>query len=504
MKILNAAQIRECDAFTIQSENITSTELMERAATNCVKWIRENLPKNSLFVVLCGTGNNGGDGLAITRMLHQRGIGVKAFLLNLNNELSDDCRINEARLKNADAQILNYVTEGTYITDIPKNIIIIDAIFGTGINRPITGWCAKFILEVNKLPNRKIAIDMPSGLPADSLPATTDSILKANETLSFQFFKRSMLHPESEAFAGNIHIIDIGLNKDFANSQHTQYHLTTYEEIKNKLKRRVKFAHKGTQGRVLIIGGSYGKIGAVVLSTTAALKSGAGLVTAMLPECGYNVIQNAVPEAMCETNGANVIENIPAISDNTTVGIGPGIGKDKLTANAVLSFLEDYTKPLVIDADALNIIADNPEILHKLPKDSILTPHPREFERLFGSNTNSMVQVDHARIQAMRYNINIVLKGHHTTIIDRDGECFYNTTGNPGMATAGSGDVLTGLITGLLAQGYTPREAAIIGVYIHGLAGDYAAELYSQEAMIAGDIIAQFGSAFKHLHGNAE
>jgi ADP-dependent NAD(P)H-hydrate dehydratase / NAD(P)H-hydrate epimerase len=499
MKIFSTAQIRACDAYTIKTAGITSASLMERAAGQCVSWLREHFPKDTLFVVLCGTGNNGGDGLAITRLLQQRGYGVKAFLLMHGKELSADCQANLTRLQSIDKELAGMVNPDTYITDIPANIVIIDAIMGTGLSRPTSGWIASFIDRINELPNQKIAIDIPSGLPADVLPDADASVVKANHTLSFQFYKRTFLHAESAGYTGNIHILDIGLDKNFINATHTQYTTVERTEVQAIYKPRSPFGHKGTYGSALLVGGSYGKIGAISMSTKAALRAGAGLATALVPGCGYSVLQTNVPEALCQTNGTYVLEKIEGWEHISAIGIGPGMGNDKKTIEAISDLIDACKNPIVVDADALNILAAHPDLLAKLPKGSVLTPHPKEFARLFGENTNSMIQLDHARIQAMRYNINIVLKGHHTAVITTEGDCRYNMTGNAGMATGGSGDVLTGIITGLMAQGYQPHEAAIMGVYLHGVAGDFAAINSSQEAMIAGDITENLGKAFRSL-----
>lgn len=499
MKIFSAAQIRECDAYTIKTGRISSIELMERAASSCVSWIKYNIPKGNLFVVLCGCGNNGGDGLAIARMLHLMGYGVKAFLLQISNEYAPDCSTNLQRLQQIDKDLVTIIPNGTYITDIPENIIVLDAILGTGINRATEGWLADFISHINELPNRKISIDMPSGLPADEVPEKGAAIIQANETLSFQFYKRSFVHTEAGYFHGKIHIIDIGLDSNYIDTTHTHYQLFSPAKAAQIYKPRNPYAHKGTCGSALLVGGQYGKIGAIVLSSKAALRAGAGLVNALVPGCGYNIMQTAIPEVMCRASGDNVIENIEHWGQTDAIGIGPGMGTDERTKTALATFINSCKKPIVIDADALNIIAEHPDLLTHIPKGSVLTPHPKEFARMFGENTNSMVQVDNARIQAMRYNINIVLKGKHTAVINSDGECSYNMTGNAGMATGGAGDVLTGIITGLMAQGYIPYQAALLGVHLHGLAGDIAASTLSQEALIAGDITDNLGKAFLSL-----
>ena len=499
MKIFTTAQIHACDAYTINAARIRSADLMERAAGKCVAWMKDQLPRDTLFVVLCGTGNNGGDGLAIARLLHKRGCGVKAFLLSSSKELSADCKANLQQLQKIDPELVGIVQPDTFITDIPAHIVIVDAILGTGLSRPLQGWVATFIDHINQLPNKKIAIDIPSGLPADIIPDPNAVILKVQDTLTFQFYKRTFLHPESATFAGRVHILDIELDKAFINATNSQYKTLERADIAGIYRPRNQFSHKGTYGSALIIGGSFGKMGAATLSAKAALRAGAGLVTALVPGCGYAILQTSVPEIMCRTNGDHYIEKIDEWESMTAIGLGPGLGTGNKTASALTTLVDSCKNPLVIDADALNIIARQPELLAKLPKGSVLTPHPKEFARLFGENTNSMIQTDHARIQAMRYNINIVLKGHHTTIITTEGECWYNMTGNAGMATGGSGDVLTGIITGLLAQGYESQHAAILGVYLHGLAGDLAAKELSQEALMAGDITNYLGKAFLTL-----
>ncbi len=498
MKIFSGAQIKACDAYTIHTQGITSTELMERAAERSTGWMMHHFSKDVLFIVLCGSGNNGGDGLAIARQLHYSGYGVKSFLLPFG-ELSADCSANLQRLKNIDPELVTEIDPGSLIADIPSHIVIIDAILGTGLNRPAQGWIENFIRHINQLPNTKIAIDIPSGLPADNVPGENAAVIKADHTLSFQFYKRSFLHPETGICVGTTHILDIGLAAAYIKATHTHYHTIDKETVTNIYKPRDPFSHKGSYGNVLLIGGSFGKMGAISLSTKAALRAGAGLVTALVPQCGYEIIQTYVPEAMCRTNGERQIEKITEWQNATAIGIGPGLNTVTNTARAFEDFIDACKQPVVIDADALNLLAKQHDLLAKIPADSILTPHPKEFERIFGAAADSMMQLEQARAQAMRYNIYIVLKGHNTAIVTPEGDCWYNTTGNAGMATGGAGDVLTGVITSLLAQGYTPKEAALLGVYLHGMAGDYAAAKSSQEAMIAGDIIKNLGKAFQFI-----
>ncbi len=502
MKIFSAPQIRACDTYTVHAAKITSYELMERAAGKCVEWINDNLPADTVFVVLCGSGNNGGDGLVITRMLYRQGYSAKAFLLRLGDELTEDCRKNFERLNGIDNALVEILEPGSLIADMPENVVIIDAILGTGLNRPAEGWVEDFINHINELPNKVVAIDIPSGMPADNIPHKGAAIIKAHHTLSFQFYKRTFLHAETGIYTGDIHILDIGLSPAFITSTQSSYHLQLREDINELFRPRQRFAHKGDFGMAYMIAGSKGMVGAATLSTKAVLRSGAGKVRAIVPECGYNILQTAVPEAMCTVSGETCISRIKTDADKAAIGIGPGIGTADATARAVSDFIAVYKEPLVIDADALNILAQEQDLLHKIPANSILTPHPKEFERLFGKSKDSMQMLELARTQSMKYNIYIVLKGHHTVIVSPEGDCWYNMTGNNGMATAGSGDVLTGIITGLSAQGYSSADAARLGVYLHGLAGDYAAQQWGEFAMNAGDIIDNMGKAFLHIQNN--
>ena len=495
MKIFTAQQIKACDAFTIQQEGISSTALMERAATACYEWISQHYTRERPVLVVCGMGNNGGDGLALTRILLQEGFSARAVVLKHTEKFSADATHNFTLLHQLAPEQLQILTPGTFVTELPANILIVDALFGSGLNRPLEGWPAAFVQELNELENEKIAIDIPSGLPPDSLPVPGAAVIEAKHTLSFQCYKRSFLHQEAEPCTGKVHLLDIGLSAQYIQNTHTQYHTIDQAVAGSLYKSRNAFGHKGTYGKAMLVGGSYGKIGAIALSTRAALRSGAGLVFTQAPECGYEILQTSNPEAMFLSNGLKYAEKITA-DGQTSIGIGPGLGQEEKTRQALLAFLEQYNKPLVLDADALNILSEKEDHLHLLTPGSIITPHPREFERMFGTAKDSMFQVEIGRAKAMKYNICIVLKGHHTAVLLPSGECWYNTTGNAGMATGGSGDVLTGILTALLAQGYTATDASRLGVYLHGLAGDLAAAVTGEEALIAGDIVTYLGKAF--------
>jgi NAD(P)H-hydrate epimerase len=499
MKILRAEQIRAWDQATIQKQQISSLELMERAALACTEWICARYRQDTPVVVACGTGNNGGDGLAITRLLIQRGYSVMAFLLMHRDSLTQDCSAQLSALKDIDPDALRVLTEDEFITDLPAKVLIIDALFGTGINRQLEGFAASFVNRLNKLPNVKVAIDLPSGLPVDSLPDSEAPVVSAMHTLCFQQYKRSMLHPESGALCGQVHLLDIGLDHSFPASQETYWYTSDLRMLRNLYKPRQAFSNKGTYGHALIVGGSKSMVGAVLLALRAAGRAGAGKVRALIPECGYEIIQSGAPEALCQTNGEDCLGHIAEWETATAIGVGPGIGTDAATAAALEHFLNSVDKPLVLDADALNLLAMHPELMGLVPPNSIITPHPKELERLFGKSSDSFERAELARQRAMQHQWLIVAKDHHTLIALPDGRAYYNTSGNAGLATAGSGDVLTGILTGLLAQGYTPESAALLGVWLHGYSADLAIHESSMEALVAGDLERYIGAAFRAL-----
>ncbi|MDX2002002.1 MAG: NAD(P)H-hydrate dehydratase [Chitinophagales bacterium] len=491
MKILSAEQISQADAYTIQHEPIASIDLMERAGKAFVDWLESEFPNHTLFVIFCGYGNNGGDGYAIARLLLNKGYVVRVFTYKSDRLPSPDCAINAQRL----GASIEIIVDAADFPKLAEDVLIIDALFGTGLSKPIQGIVVDLISYLNQLPNRRIAVDMPSGLMTDG--PSSGVIIKAHRTLAFQLPKLSFLMPDNAAFVGDWSVLDIGLSKTFIKEVNTPFYYTTAEDI--QLKQRAKYSHKGTYGHALIIGGSIGKIGAAVLSTEACLRAGSGLVSCCAPSVGLNVLQTTVPAAMVVMGGENYLTNLPELTAFNAIGVGPGMGTHTDTASLLYSLLNAVKVPLVLDADALNMLAVNPNLLELLPKNSILTPHPKEFARLFGETRNGFERLNLLREKSSKYGCIIILKGAHTSISSPEGEVWFNSTGNAGMATGGSGDVLTGIITGLLAQGYLPIEAARIGVYLHGLAGDLAAKETSMEAMIASDIIAYLGKAFLSL-----
>lgn len=497
MKILSAAQIKEWDLFTIEHEPISSINLMERAATKCVEWILQHYSDAPSFGIYCGKGNNGGDGLAIARMLIEKKYKVSIHILEFGHFGSEDFQANLIRLHQITTDI-NFIQTEQHLHPIPPGEIIIDAIFGSGLNRKMEGLTLSLVNHINNSGCKILSIDMPSGLFVDKSSIGCISI-KATHTLSFQCFKKALLMAENEQSLGDVHILDISLLDNFYKNIKSDYHLLDKEIIRSIYKPRKQFSHKGNFGHALLIAGSYGKIGAAVLSAKACMRSGAGLLTCHIPKCGYDILQSTIPEVMVLTDFNSSF--ITKVEDNlekyVCIGIGPGIGTAIETRAMLKELLTTYKKPVVLDADALNCIAIEKELLQLIPAESILTPHPKEFERLFGKSENDFERLELALQKAKELNCIIILKGHHTFIAKPDDNGYFNSTGNAGMATAGSGDVLTGIITGLLAQGYTSKDAALFGVYIHGLAADIAVSESSMEALLAGDIIKKLGVSFR-------
>ncbi len=496
MKIFTTDQIQQADQFTIAQEPITSTHLMERAAQVCSIWLLFHLKTKNQFAIFCGNGNNGGDGFAIARMLYLKGKDVKVFTY-LQQPFSDDAKINLDKLKNFSG-IEIFDLENTNPSDLLDKDIIIDALLGSGLNRNVEGKLTHLINTINTLPNYKVAIDLPSGIYADKNIEKDAVVLQVDETLSFQFWKKAFLHPETEKICGQVHILDIGIHPDFTRNTPSKSFVIDDQSVRKMYKPRFRFSHKGNYGKACIIGGSFGKIGAIILSVKAALRTGSGLTYALAPKCGYDIIQSTCPEAMYLYGGGNFVDNFK-VEEDFCIGIGPGLSTNDEVQRYLVQFLENYLQPLVLDADALNIISLEPERLKLIPKNSILTPHPKEFARLFGNTKDSFDRLHLAIEKAKEMQIYIVLKDHRTQIITPDAEVFYNINGNVGLAKGGSGDVLTGIITSLLAQGYPPKEAAIFGVWLHGKAADLAVEETAEESLIASDVINSISKVFLKL-----
>jgi ADP-dependent NAD(P)H-hydrate dehydratase / NAD(P)H-hydrate epimerase len=502
VKVFGADKIREIDAITIRNEPVASIDLMERAAQCCTDWILAHIAVSEEISVFCGPGNNGGDGLAISRQLFKNGYRINVYLVSADKETSVEFKSNFNRLAQLGNIEIKYIKGTADIPSIRNGSVVIDSIFGSGLSRPVDGLTAELIKKINSAGPHVISIDIPSGLFCDdNRKNNPDNIIKATYTLTFQFPKQAFFYSENNVFTGEWCILPIGLDSDAIHTTPTPYFYTDAGYAAGLIRKRSKFSHKGTYGHGLLIAGSYGMMGAAILASRACMKSGVGLVTAHIPRSGCPILQTAVPESLVSLDESDThFSKLPELSKFNAIAAGPAIGTDNQVINGIHTLLEKCKLPLVLDADALNIIADHKDWLDMIPQGSILTPHPKEFEKLFGNFENGYAR-NYAQMElSIKYSQFIVLKGAFTSISCPDGSCWFNSTGNPGMATGGSGDVLTGILLSLLAQNYAGKEAAILGTYIHGLAGDLACEEEGAEGVTASDIINHIGKAFKILN----
>ena len=501
VKVFRTEQIREIDAWTIGHEPVASIDLMERAAKACSDWITSHVGLPREVLVFCGPGNNGGDGLALARLLYKKYYRVKVFIVAEGSRFSPDFLLNRKRLEELHSVEILQIEEMKSFPDIKNNAVVIDALFGTGLSRPVTGLPAEVICLINQAGVPVISVDLPSGLFAENNQENdTCTIVKASHTLTFQFPKLAFFFGNYREFTGNWHILPIGLDKDYISSKETDLHYLLAEEVSGMLHERPKFSHKGTYGHALLIAGCHGMMGAAVLAARACLKAGAGLVTTHVPRFGVNIVQTCVPESLISIDESDTVFTLfPDLDRFSAVGVGPAINCRPNAQEGLQALLRSCKVPLVIDADAINILGQRKEWIELIPEGSILTPHPKEFERLVGRFDDPYERNRKQLGFAQAHRVYVVLKGAYTAIACPDGSCWFNSTGNPGMATGGSGDVLTGIILSLLAQSYTPREAALLGTYIHGLAGDFAAMSEGEEGMLASDITDHIGKAILKL-----
>ena len=497
MKIFSAEQLMEADRRTIRNQDITSDELMERAGTLVFNEIHKRLKgAGGPVKIFCGIGNNGGDGLVIGRLLIEHGYEVTIYVVNYSDKRSPNFLKNYDRIKNVTKKWPILLKSDADFPELSKEDFVVDAVFGVGLNRPLLEWVADLIRHINNSGAFILAIDMPSGLFADQHTKEISSVINANYTMTFQSPKVVFYLPQTAGFAGDVEVIDIGLDRDYLQDTSTAFQLIGKEEAKYLYTPREEFTHKGTYGHALLVGGSYGKMGSIGLTTTACLKAGAGMATVFIPGCGYSILQTLIPEAMVLTDKAEKhLSQIEYDLDPSVISFGVGVGKNKETRDAFEDLLERTEKPMVIDADGLNLLSENKELLDKLPENSLLTPHPKELERLIGAWEDDFEKLKKTRNLVEKYKVMVIIKGSHSITVTKD-NYYINNSGNPGMATAGSGDVLTGVLTGLISQGYDPSTAAVFGVYLHGKAGDIAANKLSYQALLAGDIAEHIGAAY--------
>lgn len=500
MKILTAQQIKTLETETLKVQNRTELDLIESAGAKVAHKILNRFD-NSIFYIFCGNGNNGADGLVCARELANKDKECQVYITNTSDSINPNLQVILEGIDKSKVNI-NFISNDSDIPDIPQDVLIVDALLGTGVNKAVTGVMSLVISKINAAGQRVVSIDLPSGLPAEGLPYS-NTIVESTITYTFELPKLNLLLPECEKFVNLWEIIKLKLDKHFLKSIGTRYQFLTKRKaalIMRKLNRS-KFSHKGTFGHTLVIAGSKGKIGASILTAKSVLRSGGGLVTSHLPEIGHVPMQTALPEAIVMTDlNSDFTTGITADPHQyQSYAIGPGLGTAKETESALVKFLQNTVLPVVLDADALNLISNNLSYVESLPKRSVLTPHHKEFERLVGESANSYGSLEKQINFSSRYGQIVVLKGAHTRIALPDGSILFNSTGNPGLATAGSGDVLTGIIAGLISQGLSSDDSAVLGVYLHGLAGDLAKEEKGEQSIIASDIIENLGKAMGKL-----
>ena len=500
MKLLSKDQIYEGDRVTTERQNISSTDLMERAGTQIFNWMHGRMQGAQVPIhIFCGIGNNGGDGLVLARHLITHGYHVNTYIVNYSDKRSKDFLNNYERIKEVTKEWPIVLNEGMEISPIETPDIIIDAVFGIGLNRPPASWIIDLFGKLEASKAFILSIDIPSGLYTDKALEQPNHALKANYTLSFQTPKLVFFLKETSNYTVQWEVLDIGIDPQYLFELEVTNELIGKNEVVLMYKPREKYAHKGDYGHALMVGGCYGKIGAVTLSAKSCLKSGAGLVTSFVPQCAYTVLQTAIPEVMVETDDhTNFITNINSQTESTVVAIGMGYGTKDESAKALRNLLKSTSAPMVLDADAINIIAKNKDLLDLIPQGSVLTPHRGELKRLLGEWADDFEMLNLVDGFSKSRKLIVIVKGAHTITVNGD-KRFVNTSGNPGMATAGSGDVLAGIVTGLIAQQYEPLKAAIMGVYLHGKSGDIAVEKTGYQSLVASDLINNLGSAFLSL-----
>lgn len=501
--LFTSQQAKEIDRYTIEHEPVSPFALVERAAEAFVTVFCGRFPRQGCVFVFAGQGNNGADALAIARLLADEAYKVEVYLFNTGSgELSPECRANRDRLKGNKDIGFQEITGSFAAPELGKQDVVIDGLFGTGLNRPLTGGFAAVVNYINRSEATVVAVDTPSGLfGEDNRGNHPEAVVRADVTVSFGFPKLAFLLPGSAEYAGQWETADIGLHPAAVAATDTPYALLTKEAVASLLRPRNRFSHKGTYGHALLIAGSRDKTGASLLAARACLRSGAGMLTVHVPQGGGLAFNIALPEAMLDFDPhGEYFTAVPDLTPYAAIAAGPGMGQSAETKDAFVRLLDGCEKPMIIDADGINLIASDPDLIPFIPPRSILTPHPKEFDRLAGESTDGYDRLQKAREFAAEHTLYIVLKGHHTAVNTPEGKTYFNNSGNPGMATAGSGDVLTGIMLGLLAQGYEPEAAALLAVYLHGLAGDLAVAARSEESLIAGDITEMLGKAFQQLH----
>ena len=502
MKIFGNDALRAIDKATIENEGVTSLELIERAGEAITNEIMTRWRANKKVLVFAGPGNNGADALVVSRMLIEQGFAPEIYLFNIGgNQLSKECAACRGQLKELDYDDFYEVIDNFSLPAIGPEYLVIDGLFGSGLKRPLEGGFKILVRYINESQATIVSIDIPSGLNGDWNPMSINrDIIHANLTLAMQFPRLSFLFKENAELVGEWKVLDIGLSAEAIRSSHSDFYLVEKSDIRQTIHQRQPFASKADCGSAMIVAGSYGMMGAAVLSANGALRSGVGKVTIHAPRCGFNILQSVVPEALFNADNHDIVStNMLPTHNYNAIAVGPGIGTNEMTIRALEDFLKRSNTPVILDADALNCIAMRPSLLNYIPADSIITPHAGEFDNIFGQHSTDESRLQKAIDKAKRYGIIIVLKGRHTAIVRRDGKIYFNSSGNAALATAGSGDVLTGVMAGFMAQGYAPEIASLIAVYAHGLAGEMACEEHGVHGTKAGDVANNIGRAIQTI-----
>jgi hydroxyethylthiazole kinase-like uncharacterized protein yjeF len=489
LPLLTASQIREADAYTIAHEPTSSVDLMERASKAFVNWFINHFPdKGQSIAVYCGTGNNSGDGLAIARLLFEHGYTyVNVTIARFSTHSSEDFNVNLARLELLPITVTELSAGYELINETSE--ILIDALLGSGLNKPLEDDYKRLVDELNNLRKNVVAVDVPTGFYTDGEVNGNHTVLKAELVITFQQPKINFLLPESGSVIKCWEAVNIGLNDEFIKSLQSPYQLVKEDDIKAMLKPRARFSHKGTFGHALIIAGQAKTMGAALLCSSACVYAGAGLTTACIPQSGLTALNNYQAEVMAIVRQEYEQPDLE-LEKYSVVALGPGLGTNEDALTLLKNVLDGYDKPVVIDADGLNLLAAHPKLLCDLSAGSIISPHMKEFDRLFGEHSSWWQRLQTLRVKAQELQICIVLKNSYTITATPEGMLYFNSTSNSAMAVGGMGDVLTGIITALLAQNYTPEQACLMGVYLHGKAGDELAMPNRLHVVLPGQVAA--------------
>lgn len=502
MKIFSTENIRKIDRVTIEDEGVSSQELIRRVAEGVTGEIVGRWSPSTPVVIFAGSGNNGADALVVGRLLLEAGFYPRILLFNFKgNSLSRDCDQAKRDLLATGYKGLVEIIDRAELPSLTPDHLVIDGLFGSGLRDPLEGGFMMLARVISESGATVISIDVPSGLFGDwNARVIGRNVVHATLTMAVQFPRLSFLLGDNAELVGRWKVIDIGLSSRAIMETPTKYFYVERDEVRAVLKPRKQFSSKADYGHALLFAGCYGMAGAAVMAARGALRSGVGKLTVHSARATFPVLQSQVPEALFSPDRQEyVISDMSARFSCTAIGVGSGIGTNDATRGAFETLIKSYKRPLVIDADALNAIAQNQTLLDHIAPGSILTPHAGEFDRIFGTQTSDEGRLLKAIEVSHRYKLLIVLKGRYTATVRPDGKVFFNSSGTPAMATAGSGDVLTGIITSLLAQGYKPETASVAGVYIHGLAGEIAAETEGEYGTTAMDIASCVGRAIKSV-----